>query len=63
MKQVTNIAKVTKTTIRRWEQAGKIPKPSKRALRTDHRLYSEEELAAIIRYRDTNIPYTEDGRS
>jgi excisionase family DNA binding protein len=45
---------VNKMTIYRWERQNKVPAP-KRLRRTNKRLYTEDDVAKLINFRDAVI--------
>jgi excisionase family DNA binding protein len=57
MLSLTEVAErvgVNKMTIYRWERQKKVPAP-KRLVRTNKRLYTEDDVARLIDFRDAVI--------
>lgn len=50
--QVARLTSVSVSTLMRWEQRGWIAAPLKRAPRTNARIYTDADIAAIIHFRD-----------
>ena len=52
--QIADKVGVRKETILRWLRAGKIPEPDRD--RNNYRIFTEEELKAILRFKNTIRP-------
>jgi excisionase family DNA binding protein len=58
MKQAAEMIGVHKLTLYRWERTGKIP-PARRYARKNERVYSDEDIARIVAWKNATVDPSE----